>query len=98
MGLHSDEMPFRRSAARCQLQAVWLGADSQLAVSVDTIICKGSLYVMRLRQRSTSQNVAGLIPDKSTGFFSIPLILPAELGPRVYSASNINEYQESPWG
>jgi hypothetical protein len=28
------------------------------------------------------------------GFFSIDLILPAALGPGVYSASNRNEYQE----
>jgi hypothetical protein len=28
------------------------------------------------------------------GFFSIDLILPAALGPGVYSASNKNEYQE----
>jgi hypothetical protein len=32
------------------------------------------------------------------GFFSIDLILPAALGPGVYSAPNRNEYQESSWG
>jgi hypothetical protein len=38
--------------------------------------------------------VAGSIPDEVIGFFSIDLILPAALGPGVYSASNRNEYQE----
>jgi hypothetical protein len=33
-------------------------------------------------------------PDEVIGFFSINLILPAALGPRVYSTSNRNEYQE----
>jgi hypothetical protein len=32
--------------------------------------------------------------DEVIGFFSIDLILPAALGPGVYSASNRNEYQE----
>jgi hypothetical protein len=31
---------------------------------------------------------------KKKGSFSIDLILPAELGPGVYSASNRNEYQK----
>jgi hypothetical protein len=31
---------------------------------------------------------------RSLDFFSIDLILPAALGPGVYSASNRNEYQE----
>jgi hypothetical protein len=34
------------------------------------------------------------IPDEVIGFFSIDLILPAALGPGVYSASNKIEYQE----
>jgi hypothetical protein len=34
------------------------------------------------------------IPDEVIGFFSIDLILPAGLGPEVYSAPNRNEYQE----
>jgi hypothetical protein len=33
-------------------------------------------------------------PDEVIGFFSIDLILPAAVGPGVYSASNRNEYQE----
>jgi hypothetical protein len=37
---------------------------------------------------------AGSIPDEVIGFFSVDLILPAALGPGVYSASNRNEYQE----
>jgi hypothetical protein len=36
----------------------------------------------------------GSRPDKVNGFFSIFLILPAALGPRVYSDPNINEYQK----
>jgi hypothetical protein len=37
----------------------------------------------------------GLRPDKVNAFFfSMYLILPAALGPGVYSASNINEYQK----
>jgi hypothetical protein len=35
-----------------------------------------------------------LIPDEVIDFFSIYLILPAALGPGVYSASNINQYQK----
>jgi hypothetical protein len=41
-----------------------------------------------------TKKVAGSIPDEVIGFFSIDLILPAALGPGVYSASNRNEYQE----
>jgi hypothetical protein len=37
---------------------------------------------------------AGSSLDEVIGFFSIDLILPATLGPGVYSASNRNEYQE----
>jgi hypothetical protein len=40
---------------------------------------------------ATSRKVAGLRPSKVNDFFLIYLILPAELGPGVYSASNINE-------
>jgi hypothetical protein len=36
--------------------------------------------------------IAGSIPDEVN--FSIYLILPAALGPGVYSASNRNEYQK----
>jgi hypothetical protein len=36
----------------------------------------------------------GSIHDKVIEFFSIYLILPAALGPGVYSASKRNEYQE----
>jgi hypothetical protein len=36
----------------------------------------------------------GSIPDEVIGFFSIDLIIPAALGPGVYSASNRNEHQE----
>jgi hypothetical protein len=43
---------------------------------------------------ATSQNVASSSPDEVIEFFSIYLILPAALGPGVYSASNRNEYQK----
>jgi hypothetical protein len=36
----------------------------------------------------------GSIPDEVIELFSIYLILPAALGPTVYSASNSNEYQK----
>jgi hypothetical protein len=38
--------------------------------------------------------MAGSRHDEVNGFFSIYLILPATLGPEVYSASNRNEYQK----
>jgi hypothetical protein len=48
-----------------------------------------------LRNYSTGWKVAGLRPDKTNAiFFSIYLILPSALGPRVYSAPNKNEYQK----
>jgi hypothetical protein len=37
---------------------------------------------------------SGLRPDEVNAFFLIYLILPAALGPGVYSASNKNEYQK----
>jgi hypothetical protein len=39
----------------------------------------------------TSWRVAGSTPDEVNEMFSIDLILPAALCPRVYSASNRNE-------
>jgi hypothetical protein len=39
-----------------------------------------------------SRKVAGSKPDEVDAFFSIYLILLAALGPGVYSASDINEY------
>jgi hypothetical protein len=36
----------------------------------------------------------GSVSDEVIEFFSIYLILPAGLGPEVYSASNRNEYQK----
>jgi hypothetical protein len=47
-----------------------------------------------LRLYAISQKVAGSNTDEVIGFLSIDLILPAALGPEVYSASNRNEYQE----
>jgi hypothetical protein len=43
---------------------------------------------------STSWEVAVSRPDEVNDFFSIYLILPAALGPGVFSASNRNEYQK----
>jgi hypothetical protein len=42
---------------------------------------------------AANQKVAGSIPDEVI-FFCIYLILPAALGPGVYSASNRNKYQK----
>jgi hypothetical protein len=46
-----------------------------------------------LRRYATTRKVAGSRPDEVI-FFSVYLILPATLGPGVYSASNRNEYQK----
>jgi hypothetical protein len=52
----------------------------------------GSVVV---KQCATSRKkVAGSIPDEVNTFFSIYVILPAALGPEVYSTSNRNEYQK----
>jgi hypothetical protein len=42
----------------------------------------------------TSWKVTGSNPDEAIEFFPIYLIFPAALGPNVYSAFNINEYQK----
>jgi hypothetical protein len=41
-----------------------------------------------------NNEVAGSRPDEVNAFFFIFLILPAALGPGVYSTSNRNEYQK----
>jgi hypothetical protein len=62
--------------------------------------CNDTFYVQfPLRRKEFNlhielRKVAGSIPDEVIEFFSIDLILPAALGPGVYSASNRNEYQE----
>jgi hypothetical protein len=50
--------------------------------------------IMWLRHCATNQKVMGSRPVETMTFFSNYLILPAALGPVVYSASNINEYQK----
>jgi hypothetical protein len=47
-----------------------------------------------LRHYATSKKVVGSRLDDVNEFFSIYLILPAELSPEVYSASNRNEFQK----
>jgi hypothetical protein len=47
-----------------------------------------------LRHHATSWKVVGLRPDKVKELFSIYLVLPAALGPGIYSAFNRNEYQK----
>jgi hypothetical protein len=47
-----------------------------------------------LRHSATTRKVAGSRPDEVKEFFSIYLILPAALGPEVYSTSNRNEYEK----
>jgi hypothetical protein len=41
-----------------------------------------------------SRKVPGSRPDEENKYFSIYIILPAAVGPVVYSASNRNEYQK----
>jgi hypothetical protein len=47
-----------------------------------------------LRQYATSYNVAGSRPEETNDFFSVYLILPATVGPGVYSASNNSKCQD----
>jgi hypothetical protein len=47
-----------------------------------------------MKHYSTSQKVAGSIPDEVNEFSSTYLILSAALSPGVYSVSNRNEYQK----
>jgi hypothetical protein len=49
-----------------------------------------------LRHSATSQKVADSKLDVANNFFFLPvyLILPAALGPEVYSVSNRNEYHK----
>jgi hypothetical protein len=47
-----------------------------------------------LRHYATNQKAMGLRSDEVNEFFSIYLILPAALGPAVYSASNRIECQK----
>jgi hypothetical protein len=47
-----------------------------------------------LRHYAASGKVAGSRSDEVDEFFSIYVIIPAALGPRVYSTSNRNEYQK----
>jgi hypothetical protein len=49
-------------------------------------------YCIMLRHYATNRNVVGLIPDEV--IFLIYLILPAALGPGIYSASNRNDYKK----
>jgi hypothetical protein len=48
--------------------------------------------VVQLRNYATRYKVANSRPDEVNDFFSIFIILPAALGPGVYSASKRNEY------
>jgi hypothetical protein len=45
-----------------------------------------------VEEYGTSRKVGGSILDEAIEYFSIDLILPAALGPGVYSASGRNEY------
>jgi hypothetical protein len=53
---------------------------------------RGSVMV---EHYATSRKAAGSRPYAVNAFFSTYLILPAALGPRVYSALNRNEYQKN---
>jgi hypothetical protein len=56
-----------------------------------TILLAGSAVAYWFRKYVTSREVAG---SRVVIIFSVYLILPAALGPAVYSASNRNEYQK----
>jgi len=56
-------------------------------------ICGGTWWCSWLRHCTTSQNVAGSIPDGVIGIFHWQFFRP-HYGPGVDSASNRNEYQE----
>jgi hypothetical protein len=49
---------------------------------------------LKLRHYTASRKVMGSRPDVVNDCFSIYLILPATLDPRIYSACNRNEYQK----
>jgi hypothetical protein len=55
-------------------------------------VSSGIYIKLQLRHYATNRKVAASIPDEV--IFSIYLILPAALGPGVYSASNRNEYRK----
>jgi hypothetical protein len=54
----------------------------------------GHVVAQLLRRYAARLKVAGSRPEKENTFFSIYLILPAAIGPAVYSASNRNEYHK----
>jgi hypothetical protein len=54
-------------------------------------LCTHFMYIIH---RATSQKVEDSRRDEVNEFFSIYLILPAVLGPVVYSTSNTNEYHK----
>jgi hypothetical protein len=59
------------------------------------VLRMGHAVALWLKHYAKSRKVAGSKPDEvNEFFFSICLILPAALGPGVYSASNRNEYQK----
>jgi hypothetical protein len=53
-----------------------------------------AVAVYWLRHYATCHKIAGSRSDEDNYFFPIYLILPAALGPGVYSASNRNESQK----
>jgi hypothetical protein len=60
------------------------------------------LKIMKMQQQALLfllllLKVAGSIPDEVTGFFNSSNSSSRHYGPRVDSASNRNEYQESSW-
>jgi hypothetical protein len=72
------------------------GDSTRLNNAFEDIPCYNlSMRCRWLRHCATGQNVVGLSPDEvNEFFFPICLILPAALGPGIYSASNGNEYQK----
>jgi hypothetical protein len=50
--------------------------------------------IVVIKALDTNRKVAGSRPEEVNEFFSMYLILPAALGPGVYSVCNWNEYQK----
>jgi hypothetical protein len=68
--------------------------DTGFLLYISLIIHYTENCLEQLRHCATSRKVTGSRPDDMNVFFSNYLILPAALGPGVYSTSNRNEYQK----
>jgi hypothetical protein len=64
---------------------------SETSVAAEASGRQEQLQCSWLRLYDTRRKVFGSVTDEVAGLFSVYLILPAALGPGVYSASNRNE-------